>query len=164
MRSDLRPRSPLTRRPHWLLLALLAITVVYGSIATWKRLHRPGGRWVGRTDCAWFGEPVMTIRPGLARVESIATVAHEAVHVDECRSLGPVRYRWNTLSASSNLLLEAPAYCAAGRVRLRHGWSRALVRQTIVDDMLAAMADGVDSVTIAAALREACPDVAATSR
>jgi hypothetical protein len=164
VRSHLRPRSPLTRRPHWLLLALLAITVVYGSVATWKRSHRPGGRWVGRTDCAWLGEPVMTIRPGLARSESIATVAHEAVHVEECRALGPVRYRWNTLFASSNLRLEAPAYCAAGRVRLRLGWSPALVRETIVDDMLAAMADGVDSVTIAAALRETCPDVVATAR
>jgi hypothetical protein len=154
----------LTRRPRWLFLVLLATTIAYGAVATWKRSSRPGGRWVGRTDCAWFGEPVMTIRPGLARVESIATVAHEAVHVDECRTLGPVRYRWNTLSASSNLRLEAPAYCAAGRVRLRHGWSPALVRQTILYDMLAAMADGVDSVTIAAALHDACPEVVAASR
>ncbi|MEO5569236.1 MAG: hypothetical protein ABIR92_12135 [Gemmatimonadaceae bacterium] len=101
----------------------------------------------------------MTIRPGLARVESIATVAHESVHVEECRALGPVRYRWNTMFAASNLALEAPAYCAAARVRLTQGWSLNTVRMTVLDDMLAAMADGVDSTAIRAALRSKCPEL-----
>lgn len=102
----------------------------------------------------------MTIRPGLARVESIATVAHESVHVSECRALGPVRYRWNTMFAASNLALEAPAYCAAARVRLRQGWSLNTVRNTVLDDMLAAMGDAVDSTSIRSAMRRECPELA----
>lgn len=100
------------------------------------------------------------IRPGLARVESIATVAHESVHVAECRALGPARYRWNTMFAASNLALEAPAYCAAARVRLKQGWSLNTVRRTVLDDMLAAMADGVDSTAISSVLGKSCPELA----
>ena len=101
----------------------------------------------------------MTIRPGLARVESIATVAHESVHVEECRALGPVRYRWNTLFATSNLALEAPAYCAAARVRLKQGWSLNTVRKTVEEDMLAAMSDQVDVESIRRSLASTCPEI-----
>jgi hypothetical protein len=138
----------------------LAIVAAYGAVATWRRINRPGGRWVGRTDCAWFGEPTVTIRPGLARVESIATVAHERVHVEECRDLGPARYRWNTLFAASNLALESPAYCAAGHVRIASGWSPALVRETILGDMMAAMSDVADSGAIRQSLARRCPEIA----
>lgn len=62
--------------------------------------------------------------------------------------------------AASNLALEAPAYCAAARVRLRQGWSLGTVKRTVLDDMLAAMADGVDSTAIRSALRGHCPDLA----
>lgn len=133
---------------------------MYASIATWRRANRPGGRWVGVTHCSWRGEPRVTIRPGLARVESIATVAHESVHVEECRSLGPVRYRWNTLFASSNLALETPAYCAAARVRLQHGWALTTVRQTVMQDMMSAMADVVDTAAVRRSLAFACPEIA----
>lgn len=129
----------------------------------WRRANRPGGRWVGQTHCSWVGEPRVTLRPGLARVESIATVAHESVHVAECRDLGPVRYRWATLSPAKNLALEAPAYCAAGRVRLRNGWSVTVVRETILDDMRSAMADGVDTAALRTAIVSSCPELA-TSR
>jgi hypothetical protein len=102
----------------------------------------------------------VTILPGISRPESIATVAHESVHVAECRDLGPVRYRWNTLFAASNLALEVPAYCAAARSRLKQGWTLATVRSTVLDDMRAAMSDAVDSTTIHQALRAGCRDLA----
>ena len=133
--------------------------VVFGGFALWQRANRPGGRWVGRTDCSWFGEPRVTIRPGLARVESIATVAHEQVHVAACRRLGPYRYRMSTLGAQSNLYLEAPAYCAAARVRLRNGWTINTVRMTVMTDMLAAMGDQLDSTTLHRAVAEVCPEL-----
>ena len=143
-----------------MFLVAFAIVAVYAAIATWRRATRPGGRWVGQTHCSWIGEPRVTIRPGLAATESIATVAHESVHVAACRSLGPVRYRWNTLFASSNLGLEVPAYCAAARTRLAQGWSLATVRGTVLDDMRAAMSDAVDSVTIHRTLATGCPELA----
>ena len=146
-------------RPHAALLLALAIVAGYASIATWQRLHRPGGRWVGRTHCAWFGQPRVEIRSGLAQVESIATVAHESVHVAECLDLGPLRYRWNTVIPSKNLSLEIPAYCAAARVRLASGWHPSTVKSTVLGDMQAAMADQLDSVAIHRALMAQCPDL-----
>jgi hypothetical protein len=92
-------------------------------------------------------------------VESIATVAHESVHVAECRNLGPARYRWNTVFAKSNLALEVPAYCASARVRLKAGWQLATVRSTIMEDMRAAMSDQLDSITIARAVASGCPEL-----
>jgi hypothetical protein len=159
VRPHLRARSRLTRRPRPILLAALAIAALYASVATWERAHRPAGRWVGRTNCSWRGDPVVEIRSGLARSESIATVAHESVHVVECRSLGPVRYRWNTIFASSNLALELPAYCAAARVRLASGWSLNTVRSTVLDDMRAAMGDQLDSARLEGALMEGCREL-----
>jgi hypothetical protein len=79
--------------------------------------------------------------------------------VAECDSLGPVRYRWNTIFAASNLALETPAYCAAARVRLKSGWSLATVRSTVLEDMQAAMGDQLNSATIRAALDRGCPDL-----
>jgi hypothetical protein len=150
----------MTTRPRPVFIAVLAMVAVFGAATAWQRAHRPGGRWVGRTHCSWVGEPRVTIRPGLARVESIATVAHEAVHVSACRRLGPVRYRLSTLGAQSNLHLEAPAYCAAAHVRLRNGWSLNTVRSTVLGDMLAAMGDKVDSATIHRTIVSSCPVLA----
>jgi hypothetical protein len=133
--------------------------MLFGGISAWRRANRLPGRWVGRTHCSWFGEPRVEVISGLARVESIATVAHESVHVAECRAMGPVRYRWNTLFAASNLELEAPAYCVAARVRLANGWSLNTVRSTVLEDMQAAMGDEVDSVTLARALTSRCPEL-----
>jgi hypothetical protein len=114
---------------------------------------------VGRTHCSWIGKPRIEVTSGLARTESIATVAHEMVHVAECDSLGPVRYRWNTVFTASNLALEAPAYCASARVRLKNGWLLQTARSTAVDDMRSAMADQLDSATIHRALAQACPEL-----
>jgi hypothetical protein len=96
---------------------------------------------------------------GLARTESIAAVTHESVHVEECKALGPAHYRWNTLFAASNLALEAPAYCASARVRLKSGWLLSTVKSTVLDDMRAAMGDQLDSLTLQRELVAACPEL-----
>jgi hypothetical protein len=111
---------------------------------------------VGRTHCSWIGKPTIELTPGLARTESIATMAHELVHVWECDSLGPVRYRWNTLFPANNLALEVPAYCAAARVRLKSGWLLPTVRATVLGDMHAAMGDQLDSGIIHRAIAAGC--------
>ena len=146
-----------SRRPRPILLLLLGVVVVYGSVATWRRAHRPGGRWVGYTECAWFGAPRITVRGGLRPIDSLAVVAHESVHVAECAQLGPLRYRWQTMFAASNLALETPAYCAGGRVRARSG-DTAFVRATIGDDMLSAMADVIDSAEVVRSIAAECPE------
>jgi len=151
------------RRPNPLLLAALAITLVYGGFAGWKRANRPAGRWVGITDCNWFGDPTITIRPGLKKVDSIATFAHESVHAAECRSLGPLRYRLATLRPKSNLALEAPAYCEGARSRVKQNGDTMFVRITMPIDMMAAMGDELDSATIHRTIAESCPELAAIS-
>lgn len=150
-----------TRRPHPALLVLLAITIVFGSVATWRRMSRPGGRWVGYTQCAWRGKPRIVVRAGLRPVESLGVVAHESVHAAQCDSLGPIRYRWNTIFAASNLALETPAYCAGARARTRLTGDTAFDRTTIPINMLAAMGDEVDSATIHASLVATCREFAA---
>lgn len=158
MRQDVGAGTPLRRARPGFLIAL-AVIAVFGAVSTWRRAHRPGGRWVGRTHCSWRGAPRVEIRPGLPRTESIAAVTHESVHVAECDSLGPIRYRWNTLFASSNLALEVPAYCVAARVRLKNGWSINTVKFTILEDMRAAMGDQLDSATLHRALAVSCPEL-----
>lgn len=144
-------------RPRPILLVLLAIAVVYGSVVTWRRVTRPG-RWVGYTDCSWRGKPRVVVRSGLRPIDSLAVAAHESVHAAECEELGPIRYRWRTLFASSNLALETPAYCAGARVRARLNGDTAFVRMTIPIDMIAAMGDVIDSATIVRSIAKSCPE------
>ena len=133
------------------------MTVAFGSVAIWRRANREPGRWVGYTDCAWLGKPRIVVRGGLRKIDSLAVVAHESVHAVECEQLGPLRYRWRTLFASSNLALETPAYCAGARVRAALSGDTAFVRATIPIDMIAAMGDVIDSVTIVRELARECP-------
>lgn len=149
------------RRPHTALLVLLLLTVAWGAWSTHRRMSRPGGRWVGYTECSWIGAPRVFVRSGLRAMDSQAVAAHESVHAAQCLRLGPLAYRWNTLFASTNLRLETPAYCAGGRVRAALSRDTAFVRATIPIDMLAAMGDAVDSAAIAAALRQSCPELTA---
>jgi hypothetical protein len=148
------------RRPHPILLAALALTLIYGGVAGWKRAKRPPGRWVGITNCNWLSEPTITIRPGLKKLDSIATFAHESVHAAECRTLGPMRYRWATVRAKSNLALEAPAYCAGGWSRAKQNGDTMFVRITMPIDMMAAMGDGIDSSLVERMIRQTCPELA----
>lgn len=93
----------------------------------------------------------------MRRIDSLAVVAHELVHVAECEQLGPVRYRWRTMFAASNLALETPAYCAGARERVRLNGDTAFVRMTTALDMIAAMGDVIDSATIVRSIAAECP-------
>jgi hypothetical protein len=146
------------RRPHPLLLLLLAATIVYGSVAAWRRMNRQPGRWVGYTECSWRGRPRIVVWSGLRRIDSLAVIAHESVHVAECEQLGPVRYRWRTMFAASNLALETPAYCAGARERARLNGDTAFLRMTTAPDMIAAMGDVIDSATIVRSIAANCPE------
>jgi hypothetical protein len=148
------------RRPHAALLALLAVTVLYGSIALWRRASRPGGRWVGYMECSWVGKPRIVVRDSLGPVETVAVTAHESVHAAQCDSLGPLRYRWRTLFAESNLALETPAYCEGARVRTRLTRDTVFDRLTMHGNMVAAMGDALDSATIARAIVSTCREFA----
>jgi hypothetical protein len=151
------------RRPHALLLVALAIAVAYGSLTAWQRATRPS-RWVGTTECAWRGKPRVRVRSGLRPVDSTAVLAHERVHAAQCEALGPVRYRWRNLFAMSKLALETPAYCAGARERARLSGDTTLVRMTMTLDITAAMADVIDSVSIARSIASTCPEFAASIR
>jgi hypothetical protein len=152
------------RRPHPALLALLAITIIYGSVATWRRMNRPPGRWVGYIECAWRGKPRIVVRQGLSQMESVAVHAHEAVHAAQCEQLGPLRYRWRTVFAASNLALETPAYCEGARVRARISGDTTFDRNTIPTNMLSAMGDVLDTATILRSLEATCPEFAPKRR
>jgi hypothetical protein len=149
--------SSRSHRPRPFLLLLLFAAVVYGSISGWRRANRPPGRWIGVTECSWTGRPVVTIRSGIRRQDSVGAAAHESVHVAECGRLGPVGYRWNTVRASSRLALETPAYCAGSRARVGITRDTVFERATILDDMLSDLADQLDSAKIVAALESECP-------
>jgi hypothetical protein len=147
-----------SRRPHPLLVVLLVITLAYGGVATWRRANRPPGRWVGITDCAWRGAPRVTIRPGQRAKDYKAPVAHQNLHLAQCRQHCPQPNRWRTVMAASNLALETPAYCAGARSRVNQNHDTIFIRATIVDDMMAAMADVIDSVAIKRSIARECPE------
>lgn len=100
----------------------------------------------------------MVIWSGMRRIDSLAVLAHELVHVAECEELGPLRYRWRTMSAASNLALETPAYCAGARERARLNGDTAFLRMTTAQDMIAAMGDVIDSMTIVRSIAANCPE------
>lgn len=146
-------------RPRPVFLLLLVAVALYGSIAAWRRVNRPPGRWIGVTHCSWIGRPTVTIRSGIKPQDSVGAVAHESVHVAECERLGPVGYRWNTVRASTRLALETPAYCAGSRARVRVTRDTFFERATILEDMMSDLADQMDTAEVIAALRKECADL-----
>jgi hypothetical protein len=141
------------------LLLLLGIVGSYGALVWRDRSARPA-RWVGVTECGWRGSPKVIVRGGLRPIDSVAVDAHERVHAEQCKALGPVRYRWRNLTGAGKLGLEVPAYCAGARVRARTPRDTAFVRSTMTADLLVALADVVDSTTIVRAVDWACPEFA----
>jgi hypothetical protein len=83
--------------------------------------------------------------------------AHEGVHAQQCRELGPIRYRIRNLT--SKLALEAPAYCAGATVRIALGLSRVEAKMRLLDDAVEALRRTADSAKIVSALEQACPAI-----
>ena len=101
--------------------------------------------------------PVSSERASLS-APGLQPTGEEKDHAAECEQLGPIRYRWQTLFAASNLALETPAYCAGARVRASLSGDTNFVRMTIPIDMIAAMGDVIDSATIVNDLVRVCPE------
>jgi hypothetical protein len=139
------------------LLLLLGVVASYGALV-WRDRASRQARWVGITECGWTGHPRVIVRSGLR--DSAAVDAHERVHAEQCKTLGPFRYRWRNLSGSGKLALEVPAYCAGARARARTARDTAFVRSTMTADLLVALADVVDSTTILRAVTATCPEFA----
>jgi hypothetical protein len=139
------------------LLLLLGAVASYGALVWRDRASRPA-RWVGVTECGWRGTPRVVVRSGLRPIDSAAVDAHERVHADQCKALGPLKYRWRNLSGAGKLGLEVPAYCAGARARARTPRDTVFVRNTMTADLLVALADVVDSATILRSVAWACPE------
>jgi hypothetical protein len=120
---------------------------------------RPHGEVLAFTECPFFGDPRITVNPGIAAQDTLPVRRHEEIHAAQCRELGPLRYRMRNLTTGGRLSLEAPGYCAGARTRLEMGMEPRRVRERLLDDASAAFAGSADGATIRAALIISCADV-----
>lgn len=118
---------------------------------------RPHGEVLAFTECPFFGDPRITVSPGIAAQDTFPVRRHEETHAAQCRELGPLRYRMRNLTTRGRLSLEAPGYCAGARARLEMGMEPNRVRERLMDDASAAFAGSTESVR--AALIASCADV-----
>jgi hypothetical protein len=148
-----------TRRARISLWVLLVIAVAWWGVDAWRRANRET-LVLATTTCPFRGEPVITLSRDLVPIDSAPVLAHEQVHAAQCRSLGPWRYRWENLSGSGKLALEAPAYCAGASARLRAGQDSLRVRVRLIENAYEALGGLADSAAIQRALHAACPAIA----
>jgi hypothetical protein len=139
----------------------LAAAVVWGSITAWQRATRET-MVLATTTCPFRGEPVITISTAVVSIDSAPVRAHEEVHAAQCRSLGPLKYRWTNLRGAGKLGLEAPAYCAAAAVRIQMGQDSGRVRLRLIENVLESLEGLADSATIRRSLQASCPAIAGT--
>jgi hypothetical protein len=138
----------------------VALLVAVGwSVPKMLSLRATRATALAYTECPWRGSARVTVRPHLTARDTFPVRRHEAVHAAQCDSLGPARYRLTNLTSNGRLSLEAPAYCAGARARRNMGVSPLLVRERLRDDARAAFSGKLDSGTVVAALRRACPDI-----
>ena len=149
---------PASTRARRALLIVLALVVGWWGVDASRRSHRET-LVLATTTCPFRGEPIITISSDVVPIDSAPVLAHEEVHAEQCRSLGPWRYRWENLSGSGKLQLEAPAYCAGAAVRLRMGQDSARVRVRLIENVYEALGGLADSATILRSLQAACPTV-----
>ena len=147
--------------------ARLARYTIMGLVATLlaallTRDAAPQGEPLAFTDCTLKG-PVLSMNVGsLPPEDTLPVRAHEEVHVRQCNEMGWTKMRWRNLSAGGRLSLEAPAYCAGARARLRRGDDYDVTRERLFDDANAMFAGALDSARVNAALRGACPELTAS--
>lgn len=136
----------------WFALLLAAGWATYVSYTRATRLTQV----LGETVCPLTGPPQVTIASSVVPADTAPVRAHEAVHAEQCRQLGPWRYRYANLTAAGRLALEAPAYCAGAEARLRQGEDSSRVARRLRDDIVEAMRGVADSAAVVAALRNSC--------
>lgn len=118
------------------------------------------GQALAYTECPIQGGPVVTLSADVVPQDTFPVRMHEETHAGQCRTLGPWRYRWRNFTGMGRLSLEAPAYCAGARARLRQHEALALVRERLVDDAEAAFKEVVvPAERIREALRMSCPEL-----
>jgi hypothetical protein len=94
------------------LVLLLALATMLAAYAGYGVLHPDTpAEALAYTVCPFRGEPVVTLATRVAAEDSLPVRRHEEVHAEQCRRLGPWRYRVRNLTSGGRLLLEAPAYC-----------------------------------------------------
>jgi len=111
------------------------------------------------TECPWRSPARVTLTRRVSPEDSLPVLAHEREHAAQCDTLGPLRYRLRNLTAGGRMSLEAPAYCAGARQRIRMGLSRARARERLLDDATSAFHGRLDAADVVAALTVACPDI-----
>lgn len=142
-------------------LFLVALAVAVGwYIPMMLKLSDTRAEALAFTECPWRGPARVTITARMTRPDSLPVVAHERVHASQCEALGPLRYRLRNLTDEGRLSLEAPAYCAGARERLRLGQSARYVRERLLDDATAAFSGVLEPDVVRERLRAACPEIA----
>jgi hypothetical protein len=149
--------ASMTRRRGALAIALVLVIAWWG-VDAWRRANRET-LVLATTTCPFSGEPVITISRDVVPIDATPVLVHEEVHAAQCRSLGPWRYRWENLSGSGKLALEAPAYCAGAMVRIHMGQDSARVRVRLIENAYEALGGLADSATIRRSLQQACPAI-----
>lgn len=144
------------RRIRWPFIAALAGVAVWGLFAH-RESSRRATEVLATTTCPFRGEPVTSIDPSLSQIEMAHVTAHERVHAEQCRALGPLKYRIKNLT--SKLQLEAPAYCAGALIKIALGVDTVDVRTRLLDDAVEALRGTADSADVVDALEAACPTV-----
>ena len=140
-----------------ILLAIAGALAIYAAYRLF--VAPPPMNPLAYTSCGFSGEPQVVLLPEVATEDTFPVRMHENVHAEQCRTMGPWRYRWRNFSARGRLGLEAPAYCAGARARLQQGQKLARVRERLIDDATASFAGLVDAAQVQAALRGACPEI-----
>lgn len=146
----------LHRSIRWPYVTALLLAIGWGASSS-IRHARVEGEVLAYTECSFRGPPRVVIRSDLAPVDTLPVRVHEQVHAEQCRTLGPVRYRLRNLTGSGKLSLEVPAYCAAAEVRLKASGHWESVRARMFDDIIAALHGVVDSAQIARTVARDCP-------
>jgi hypothetical protein len=129
----------------------------------WLRAHR-AARTVAWTTCPFVGPPVVTMVGDIPPWDTLAARVHEEKHAEQCRDLGPIRYRLRSLTESGKLSVEAPAYCAAAVARLTTEPDSQYASERLHTDMIEGMSDLADSMSVKAALMQTCPEIARQPR
>lgn len=141
------------------LLIAIALTFVIVAVGGLMRTD-PQGEALAYTECPWRGDARVTVTLAVAPGDTLPVRMHEEVHAQQCRQLGPLKYRLQNLTTRGKLALEAPAYCAGARARLAQRMGTALVRERLFDDATAAFKGSADPTAVREALRSACPEIA----
>jgi hypothetical protein len=146
----------------WLIVALLVVGAWGGRVA-WDRSHR-AARNVAWTTCPFFGPPVVRMVSDIPFYDTLVTRVHEEKHAEQCRELGPVRYRLRSLTSAGKLSVETPGFCAGAEARLLVDADSEYVSDRLHTDMIEGLADILDSNSIKVALMRECPAIASKPR